>query len=82
MRQMLAGGVLADGVRDKMTTPHDVELMEALVDDTVAERYGWTPEQIDTVPAKRLDNMLLIARLKEEAKELRRGREHAGTGHG
>lgn len=57
-----------------MTTPYDLELIEAVRDDTLAERYGWTIEEIDAAPVRRVDNMIFAAQAKMEA-EAQRDRE-------
>jgi hypothetical protein len=34
----------------------------------MAERFGWTPEQVDNLPAGTADWLLAIARITEEVK--------------
>jgi hypothetical protein len=34
----------------------------------MAERFGWTPEQVDNLPAETADWLLAIARITEEVK--------------
>ena len=45
-------------------TEHDLRLQAAVRDDFIAQRYGWTIEQIDLAPVDRLDAMVEVAEIK------------------
>jgi hypothetical protein len=82
LRAILAGGAIGDGAQDRATTVYDAELQEALVDDFLAERYGWTCQQIDDAPHQRKINMMTVAKIRHEVETEQTRRAGSGGGVG
>lgn len=54
----------------------------ALRDDTIAERYGWTPDQIDDAPYERVELMLAAAAVRQEVELEKAERARAAAAQG
>lgn len=52
---------------------------EALRDDMLAERYGWTPDQMDDAPYARVERMLEVAKVRQDVEMDRAERRRATT---
>lgn len=60
--------MIADGVRPAATEA-DHLMEEALYYDSIAQTYGWTPEQTDAQPYELLQRMLAVAAIRNEISE-------------
>lgn len=76
---MLAGGVLADGVRDA-ESEQDHLYEEALWYDAIGRLYGYTPTEADQQPYEMLCRMVEVSALRNKVEERRNAAEAARAG--